>query len=181
MCEIKASDISTQPKVEKPSENFDPDKRVDSKNPEMDNKDIHSENKQESYDPDSRVLKETKEIEEPRGGRYRDLRDISNGIYKEPQEEVHHMPADSTYDLPRDDKPAIIMEKKDHQQTASWGSSYDAMEYRDAQKQLIDEGKYREALQMDIDDIRDKFGNKYDKEIDDMLKYVDKLEEEGNV
>ena len=34
---------------------------------------------------------------------------------------------------------------------------------------------------MDIDDIREKFGDKYDEAIDQMLDYVDQLEKEGKV
>ena len=41
---------------------------------------------------------------------------------------------------------------------------------------LIDQGKFKEALQMDIDDIHDKFGDKYDEAISQMLEYVDGLE-----
>lgn len=98
------------------------------------------------------------------------------------EREVHHMPADSTNDiLSRGDGPAIIMEKDDHRQTASCGNSKEAREYQDKQKELIEDGKFREAVEMDIDDIREKFGDKYDSEIADMEKYVDKLEKEGKV
>lgn len=34
---------------------------------------------------------------------------------------------------------------------------------------------------MDIDDIREKFGNKYDNAISEMLEYVDELEAEGRI
>jgi hypothetical protein len=34
---------------------------------------------------------------------------------------------------------------------------------------------------MDIDDLHEKFGDKYDDAINEMLEYVDKLEEEGRV
>ena len=95
--------------------------------------------------------------------------------------EVHHMPADSTSNLERGDGPAIKMEKEDHRQTASCGSSREAREYRAQQKELIEQGKFREALQMDIDDIHEKFGHKYDDAISEMLEYVDKLEEEGKI
>lgn len=95
--------------------------------------------------------------------------------------EVHHMPADSTLNLERGDGPAIKMEKEDHRQTASCGSSREAREYRAQQKELIEQGKFREALQMDIDDIHEKFGNKYDDAISEMLEYVDKLEAEGKI
>ena len=95
--------------------------------------------------------------------------------------EVHHMPADSTSNFERGDGPAIKMEKEDHRQTASCGSSREAREYRAQQKELIEQGKFREALQMDIDDIHEKFGNKYDDAISEMLEYVDKLEAEGKI
>ena len=95
--------------------------------------------------------------------------------------EVHHMPADSASNLERNEGPAIKMEKADHRQTASCGSSREAREYQAAQKGLIDNGKFREALQMDIDDIREKFGDKYDSAISEMLDYVDKLEAEGKI
>lgn len=114
---------------------------------------------------------------EKRGGRFGD-------VFKEGEgdtTEVHHMPADSTTDLSRNDGPAIKMEKLDHRQTASCGSSREAIEYRAEQERLIKEGKFRDALQMDIDDIREKFGSKYDDAIDEMLEYVDKLEQEGKI
>ncbi|HBI61999.1 MAG TPA: hypothetical protein DDY31_12440 [Lachnospiraceae bacterium] len=95
--------------------------------------------------------------------------------------EVHHMPADSASNLERGDGPAIKMEKEDHRQTASCGSSREAREYRAQQKELIEQGKFREALQMDIDDIHEKFGDKYDDAISEMLEYVDKLEAEGKI
>ena len=34
---------------------------------------------------------------------------------------------------------------------------------------------------MDIDDLRDKFGDKYDDAIVEMLDYVDRLEQEGKI
>lgn len=34
---------------------------------------------------------------------------------------------------------------------------------------------------MDIDDIKEKFGSKYDEAISEMMKYVDKLEMEGKI
>lgn len=34
---------------------------------------------------------------------------------------------------------------------------------------------------MDIDDIHEKFGDKYDDAISEMLEYVDKLEAEGKI
>ena len=112
-----------------------------------------------------------------KGGSYKDVRVDGEGD----KYEVHHMPADSASNLERGDGPAIKMEKEDHRQTASCGMSREAREYREKQKELIEQGKFREALQMDIDDIHEKFGDKYDDAIKEMLEYVDQLEEEGKI
>ena len=122
--------------------------------------------------------KENKEVEsEKTGGSYKEVYKPGEGDTKE----VHHTPADSESPLERDDGPAIKMDKADHRMTASCGNSLEAREYRAKQKELIDSGKFREAVQMDIDDIRGKFGDKYDKAIGEMLNYVDKLEKEGMI
>lgn len=125
---------------------------------------------------DKPVIEES-EMPEKKGGSYGEVFKEGEGdVY-----EVHHMPADSTSDLERSDGPAIKMEKVDHRQTASCGSSREAREYRAQQKKLIEQGKFREALQMDIDDIHEKFGDKYNDAILEMLEYVDKLEAEGKI
>ena len=111
---------------------------------------------------------------EKKGGSYKE-------VYKEGEGdkcEIHHMPSDAASNLERNEGPCIKMEKDDHRQTASCGASKEACEYRAAQKSLIEQGKFREALQMDIDDIHEKFGDKYDGAIAEMLEYVDKLEME---
>ena len=43
-------------------------------------------------------------------------------------------------------------------------------QFRQRQADLIAQGKCREAIQMDIDDIRSKFGSKYDESIREMLE-----------
>ena len=111
------------------------------------------------------------------GGSYRDVKKNSDSN----THEVHHMPSDSSSPLDRMDGPAIKMEKEDHRKTASCGASIEAREYQAEQRRLIENGDFRGALQMDIDDIREKFGNKYDKAIEQMLVYVDKLEAEGMI
>ena len=121
--------------------------------------------------------KDAREDGEVSGGSYRDVKKGSDGK----TEEVHHMPADCASDLSRDDGPCIKMDKQDHRQTASCGNSKEAREYQNKQKELISQGKFREALNMDVKDIQSKFGNKYDKAIGEMLKYVDKLEQEGKI
>lgn len=126
-----------------------------------------------------KALDDSREREQPekKGGSYGEVfREGEGDRY-----EVHHMPSDSVSDLDRNDGPAIKMEKDDHRLTASCGNSREAQEYRQMQRELIEKGKFREALQMDIDDIHDKFGDKYDEAIGEMMEYVDKLEKEGKI
>ena len=124
---------------------------------------------------DSSVVE--KEQPEKKGGSYNDVKKESNGE----SNEVHHIPADSASRIERGDGPAILMEKDDHRKTASCGNSKEAREYREKQKDLIDSGRFREAVQMDIDDIKSKFGNKYDDAISQMMDYIDKIESEGKI
>lgn len=118
------------------------------------------------------------ELEEkaPQGGAYSEVRkgaDVS--------QEVHHMPADSISPLNRGDAPSVSMDKADHRETASCGNSKEAQEYRNTQKDLIEQGNFRGALQMDIKDLRDKFGDKYEAQIAECLQYVDKLDKKGEI
>jgi len=113
--------------------------------------------------------------EPKKGGSYRDVKKNSDGS----THEVHHMPADSTSDIDRNDGPAIKMTNEDHAETASYGSSRDAREYREKQRELIEQGKFMEALKMDIEDIIEKFGDKYNEEIKQMLDYVKELIDKG--
>ena len=117
------------------------------------------------------------EIRDRQGGRFGDIFKEGEGD----KTEIHHMPADSVTELSRNDGPAIKMDKSDHRETASCGSSREARAYRERQKELIDEGKFDEAVQMDIDDIREKFGDKYDDAINEMLAYIDELKEAGKI
>jgi hypothetical protein len=85
------------------------------------------------------------------------------------------MPAWGAYDksglLSRNDGPSIWMTPEDHRKTASWGKSRDAQAYRHQQKDLIDQGRFQDALQMDVDDLRSKFGNTYDPAIQQAQEY----------
>lgn len=148
---------------------------VVSPNPENFNSDKRISNL--SFEERMRIVDAREAEPEKLGGSYKEVYRFGEGE----NTEVHHMPADSISELPRSDGPAIRMEKADHRMTASCGNSMEAREYRAEQKRLIDEGKFREALQMDIDDIHDKFGDKYDKGISQMKDYVDSLEKEGKI
>lgn len=90
--------------------------------------------------------------------------------------EAHETPAFSATGSPkRNDGPAIRMTVDDHGKTASWGSSKQAIEYRQQQAALIKNKNYKAAIQMDIDDIHSKFGNKYDEAITEMLEYAESI------
>ena len=88
-----------------------------------------------------------------------------------PGSEANHIPPDSVNGLRYGEGPAIPMTIPHHRDTASWGSWISAKRHRKLQKELIDKGDFRGAQQMDIDDIREKFGNIYDEYIEQMLKY----------
>ncbi|MDR0916488.1 MAG: hypothetical protein LBN02_04795 [Oscillospiraceae bacterium] len=108
--------------------------------------------------------------------------------YVTEDQEVHHVPAASTNGLEFRDGPSIAMEKADHRLTKSWGNSNDAQDYRKKQNEYVERGEFTSAVQMDIDDIRSRFGDKYDDAISEMneywetfgmIRFADKLIEEG--
>ncbi len=138
------------------------------KNPDsLDAKELPNESpKKEGED-----LGEQKDVNEtkPTGGTYGELKkEWSGELEKEPPHEIHHMPANDVNGLDVNDGPAIVMDKADHRQTASCGNSLEAKEYREKQRELVENGKFEEAMQMDIDDIHEKFGDKYDDSIEQM-------------
>lgn len=100
-----------------------------------------------------------------RGGCYGRVRQDNEGG------EVNHMPPNSVSGLSRYSGPAIWMTKRDHRKTKSWGSSKKAREHRKKQQQLIQQGKFKEAFEMDVRDVRKKFGNKYDQSIKEARAY----------
>jgi RHS repeat-associated protein len=104
------------------------------------------------------------------GGKYGDIRGQISG------NEVHHMPADSASPISRHKGPGISMSKEDHSQTASYKNIPGARDYRGKQSDLISQGKFKEAQQMDINDVRSKFGNKYDGAIAQMEEYTRTLD-----
>lgn len=104
-----------------------------------------------------------------KGGAYKEVKIYSNGEFTE----VHEIPSfESTGAIKRAEGPSIKMSKEDHRLTASWGNSKEAQLYRKQQSEYMMQGKYREAIQMDIDNIHEQFGNKYDDAIEEMIKYA---------
>ena len=102
------------------------------------------------------------------GGRYGDLKTSID-------QHGHHMPAKSASPLPMEDGPAVLMEAADHRLTASYGSSHSAIAYRSVQKELIQKGRFMEAFKMDVADIHQKFGPKYDTGIAQAYEYMKTL------
>jgi filamentous hemagglutinin len=70
------------------------------------------------------------------------------------------------------DGPAIKMSKDDHRRTKSNGKNSGSREYIENQKRLIEQGRYKEAMDNDIQDIRSQFGSKYDDAIQQMQDYA---------
>jgi hypothetical protein len=104
----------------------------------------------------------------PKGGSYGQLK---KG-YKNRGKEIHHIPADSQSPLPKNDGPAIVMAPADHRKTKSYDNLAGAREYMQQQGDLISQDKFREAMEMDIADIRSKFGTKYDSAISEAIDYA---------
>jgi hypothetical protein len=113
-------------------------------------------------------------------------REVKNGYPKGSHNyHAHHLYAKSSYKgvlgLNKNQGPSIRMIDEDHRATASYDSREGAKEYRNEQKDLLKQGKYREAWNKDVKDIRDKFPNKYDKHIEQAEKHLLKLHEQGKI
>ncbi len=110
------------------------------------------------------------------GGSYRRIRPNSG-------EEIHHMPSAESSPLHPSNGPVIRMSREDHLQTASYGTSREAREYRRKQRELISAGNFHQAQQMDIEDIHTKFGDKYEGHIKQAQEYTKQLtfSKQGNI
>jgi len=105
-----------------------------------------------------------------RGGKHGDMK-----LPKGDGLDSNHSPADAISLFRRDDGPAFQMEPRDHRRMSSTGSSKEAKAWRQKQQFLIAQGKLREAVQMDIDEARRLFGEKYDAAIQGMLDYISSI------
>jgi len=116
---------------------------------------------------------------------YKGGADWCMGLKKNDGKDSHHTPADEASYLPRKVGPAIQMAQDyengitDHTHTSSNGSSYGAIGYRAVQQNLINNGHWQAATDMDIVDIRSRYGSKYDMAIADMQAYTSCLKKEG--
>jgi RHS repeat-associated protein len=102
-------------------------------------------------------------------GPYRGGQHVDMSATKGDKLDSHHMPAKQASPLPHGEGPAIQMDPADHRRTASYGGGPGSPQqaYRDRQKALIDDGRFEEAFEMDVNDLRSKFGNKYDEAIEE--------------
>jgi hypothetical protein len=113
---------------------------------------------------------------QPHGGSYDEIPTAGGQVNHIPPQSV--LPTRITYGK----GPAVWMETADHMKTCSWGSGAikappqypykTAEQWRAAQQELIKQQRFKDAVQMDIDDIRFKFGSKYERGIGEMLAYI---------
>lgn len=97
--------------------------------------------------------------------------------------EVHHLIPAKLLELTKIlgylDGPCIRMEKEDHAKTSSYKNNRMLHEkYFRKQKIYLETNNIRAAVEMEIADIQDKFGSKYDDAIREVRKYVAKLEKQ---
>ncbi|WP_046665558.1 hypothetical protein [Neorhizobium galegae] len=59
--------------------------------------------------------------------------------------ESNHMPPKSVSPLGEHPSPSMQMDKEDHRNAMSTGSSLESQEWRKAQQELIEAGSYRDA------------------------------------
>jgi hypothetical protein len=99
------------------------------------------------------------------GGMWGQLRPAGTG------KQINHMPADWSTggSITKYSGPSIRMDTADHAQLYTTGSSREARAWRQWQQELIGEGRIDEAMQMDINDVRARFGTKYDAAIVEMI------------
>ena len=70
------------------------------------------------------------------------------------------------------------MEKKDHEETQSYKKKRMLSDdYFQKQLRYLKENNIRAAIEIEITDLRAKFGSKYNDAIKEVLKYVSELEE----
>ncbi|MFI7501164.1 LamG-like jellyroll fold domain-containing protein [Streptomyces sp. NPDC049687] len=120
-----------------------------------------------------------------RGGQYKDLKGPNGRNI--PGTEINHMPSSqansAVFGIPEGQGLAIQMDEADHVLTESWGSSHLGMLHRAHQEFLLRQGRLTEALQMDVTNVRQLFGSKYDDAMDEMVAklpdYIDAIRRSG--
>jgi RHS repeat-associated protein len=87
----------------------------------------------------------------------------------------HHIPATSVSGLSRPKGPAIEMVNVEHMMTKSFGPGLEAQTYRLEIERLIEAGQMRTAVAIEIKDVREIAGTKYNEAIREMLDYMRQL------
>ncbi|MFJ3204926.1 hypothetical protein [Streptomyces sp. NPDC086989] len=99
--------------------------------------------------------------------------------------EINHIPSRAVTkrirDISRDEGPAIQMDRQDHRgrkdsagnwtdhpRVLSTGTWKESEAHRAEQLNLVEAERFKAAVQMDLKDVRSKFGTKYDKAIEQM-------------
>ena len=78
--------------------------------------------------------------------------------------------------LSYDDGPSIYMTLDDHARTSSHSRSADAPDYRQQQRELVEQGKFMEALEMDIAIIQKLFPDgRYEKGIRQAREHASRI------
>lgn len=98
------------------------------------------------------------------GGAFRDIHGM-------PGYHAHHNLGRAISPLSVGDGPSIAMLAKDHQTLVSSRAGKAAEAFRKEQADLLSKGDIEGAIQLDINDIKKRFGNRYDDSIAQMLKY----------
>ena len=109
-----------------------------------------------------------------RGGSYKSLKtSYTQGEGTTLGGNIHHTPENQINGLDINDGPSIQMETEDHRETPSSGGGVNSAQdkYRKEQESHIKAGDFDKAMEMDINDITKKFGNKYDSALREMVKY----------
>ncbi len=109
------------------------------------------------------------------GGSHTDVRARTDGG------QVNHIPAWDSYkgeiDLKHGEGPGIWMTTNDHAKLKSTGSSDVAVKHRATQRDLISKGRFDEAVEMDVADIKEQFKDgRYDDYIVQMRNYISRLD-----
>jgi hypothetical protein len=104
---------------------------------------------------------------------------------KNDKKDSHHAPADAASPLPKNDGPAFQMDPLDHDETSSNGKKKGSADYIESIRDLLDQGKWREAMAKEIKDARKAAKKvsgdlrKYNEAIREMLEYFKCLAKNG--
>jgi len=100
----------------------------------------------------------------PQGGAYKDIKGTVPGM------DGHHLIPKAVSPFSEGNGPAVLITPEDHRQTASYGNSLKAQQYRDQVSEMVKQGNTYGALQMGAEELRQLFGKKYEPGINEALK-----------